>query len=184
VIRLRKASSDDLDFISRLEKRFASLGYVGSDSDQLHKQRMEGPDSAYLVIERLGEPVGFVILCGLNSINRSIELKRVAVSEPGCGTGREALRQVMRMAFSELSAHRLWLDVYSDNQRALRTYRALGFMEEGTMRECIWHGGKFRSLVLMSLLEQDFKPLLASPTIGYDHRGSVAETLRLRRQRA
>ena len=81
----------------------------------------------------------------------------MGVSEPGCGTGREALRQVMRMAFSELSAHRLWLDVYSDNRRALRTYRALGFMEEGTMRECIWHGGKFRSLVLMSLLEQEFK---------------------------
>jgi diamine N-acetyltransferase len=138
-----------------LEKHFSGLGLLGSDSEPLHMQRLESPDAAYFAIEHHGQPVGFVILCGLNSINRSIELKRVAVSEPGHGIGREALRQVVRMAFSELSAHRLWLDVYSDNDRARRTYRALGFVEEGTLRECIWHGDRFRSLVVMSILEEE-----------------------------
>jgi diamine N-acetyltransferase len=140
-----------------LESYFAGLGLVGSDSEPLHLQRLESPDAAYFLIERHGQPAGFVILCGLNSINRSIELKRVAVSEPGQGIGREALRQIVQMAFSELSAHRLWLDVYSDNQRALGAYRTLGFVEEGTMRECIWHGHRFRSLILMSILEEEFR---------------------------
>ena len=84
---------------------------------------------------------GFAILCGLTSVNRIVELKRVAVSQPGEGIGREALRPIMSKSFVDLSAHRLWRDVYTDNERARRTYLALGFVEEGTMRDCIWQGG-------------------------------------------
>ena len=62
----------------------------------------------------------------------------------------------MSKSFVDLAAHRLWLDVYTDNERARRTYRALGFVEEGTMLDCIWQGGKFRPLVLMSMLESEY----------------------------
>lgn len=157
MIQVRRARSDDLAFILALEKHFAELGFVGSDSEQVHVQRLDSPGAAYFVVECDDQAVGFAILCSLDSINRSIELKRVVVSEPGRGIGRKAIRQVTRMAFTELSAHRLWLDVYSDNERARRTYRALGFVEEGTLRECIWHDNRFRSLVLMSTLEEEFR---------------------------
>lgn len=163
MIRLRRAGFADLAYVVALERQFTEMGLVGCDSEEVHRQRMEGADTAYLVIEREGQPAGFVILCGLGSSNRSIELKRIAVSEPGMGTGREALRQVASMAFAELSAHRLWLDVYTDNERARRTYRAIGFVEEGIMRECIWHGNRFRSLALMSLLEREFSAPRQSP---------------------
>ena len=155
MIQLRKAAFDHLAFILALEKRFADLGFLGPDSGPVHAERFGSPDSAYFLIERNGLPAGFVILRGLRS-NRSIELKRVAVSEPGQGIGREALRQVIRKAFNQLAAHRLWLDVFSDNHRARATYRALGFVEEGTQRECVWYDNRFRSLVLMSMLEEEF----------------------------
>ena len=157
MIQLRKAAFADLAFILALEKRFADLGFLGPDSEPVHAERFGSPDSAYFVIERDEQPAGFVILRGLRSTNRSIELKRVAVSEPGQGIGREALRQVIRMAFDELAAHRLWLDIFSDNHRARATYRALGFVVEGTLRECVWYDNKFRSLVLMSMLEEEFR---------------------------
>ncbi len=153
---LRRARRDDLAFILTLEQRCAGLGFLGTDDEELHAERMDCPDTAYLVIMHGGQPSGFAILCGLTSVNRSIEVKRVAVSQPGQGIGREALRQIMSKSFVDLAAHRLWLDVYTDNERARRTYRALGFVEEGTMRDCIWQGGKFRSLVLMSMLESEY----------------------------
>ena len=155
MIRLRPAASIDLAYILSLEQRFAESGFVGSDAQQVHEQRMANPDSAYFVIQRDGRPFGFVILCGLTSINRSIELKRIVISEPGAGWGREALRCVVRIAFQQLSAHRLWLDVFTDNQRARRAYRAVGFVEEGTMRECIRQDDRFRSLVVMSILDSE-----------------------------
>jgi hypothetical protein len=57
----------------------------------------------------------------------------------------------------------LWLDVYCDNARARRAYQALGFVEEGMQRECVWQGGQFRSPVLMSIagagIPRDNSPL-------------------------
>lgn len=116
---------------------------------------MENEGFGYFIVDVEGRAAGFVILSGLASENRSILIKRVAVSAPGRGHGREAMRLILRMAFGEYNAHRVWLDVYPENERARRVYRALGFQEEGIMRDCIWSEDRFRSLILMSLLEDE-----------------------------
>jgi RimJ/RimL family protein N-acetyltransferase len=59
--------------------------------------------------------------------------------------------------FDELSAHRIWLDVFPHNSRARHIYRSVGFVEEGVLRECVKHGDIYRSLVLMSMLESEYK---------------------------
>jgi diamine N-acetyltransferase len=156
---IRAAQLSDLPFLLTLEGYSAALGFVNCDSAEVHIGRMESSDASYFLIEHEGQAAGYVLLCGLDSKHRNIELKRVAVSAPGKGIGRQGLRQVMARAFQDLAAHRLWLDVYSDNARARRAYQALGFVEEGTQRECIWHDGHFRSLVLMSMLEHEFRAL-------------------------
>ena len=134
-MKIRSARPADLPYVLMLEKRFSGLGLVGTDTEEVHKQRFDSPDSSYLVFEQDYASVGFVILCGLTSVHRSVELKRVIVAEPGNGLGREGLRLTIRKVFCEIRAHRLWLDVYEDNLRARRAYRALGFVEEGIMRE-------------------------------------------------
>jgi len=55
------------------------------------------------------------------------------------------------------NAHRLWLDVKSKNARARHLYQSEGFVEEGVMRECLLEDGHFESLVLMSMLRQEFE---------------------------
>ena len=79
------------------------------------------------------------------------------IAEPGQGVGRRALQAVIQKVFRELRAHRLWLDVFEDNNRARHVYRYLGFVEEGTLRECIKRGEAYRSLVVMSLLETELR---------------------------
>jgi RimJ/RimL family protein N-acetyltransferase len=67
------------------------------------------------------------------------------------------LHAVIQKAFREFAAHRLWLDVFDDNARARHLYQSLGFVEEGVLRECIRWPDRFRSLVVMSMLEQEYR---------------------------
>jgi len=156
-MRLRRATRDDLPFLLQLEQEFRDLGFVGGDAANTHERQMADADCLYCLVEHKGQRAGYVILRGLRSINRCLELKRIVIAEPGRGLGHQVLRAIIDKAFGELSAHRLWLDVYDDNHRARHLYHSLGFIEEGTLRDCIRCEGGYRSLVVMSMLESEYR---------------------------
>ena len=66
------------------------------------------------------------------------------------------MEELIRMAFAEFGAHRLWLDVFEDNARARHLYKSLGFVYEGTLREAARRGTEFCSLHLMSMLDREY----------------------------
>ena len=154
---LRRAVVEDLPYIVDLERTFRELGYLGGDEIRVHERRIGDPDCWYCIVETEGRLGGFAILRGLTSQNGSLELKRIAIAEPGRGLGRRVLGALLSKAFDELSAHRLWLDVFTENSRARHVYRAVGFVEEGVLRECVRRGDEYRSLVLMSMLESEYR---------------------------
>ena len=159
-MNLRRALWEDLPYILQLERQYRELGFLGGDDPAKHEQQLSDPDCAYWIVET-DAAAGFVILRGLRSINKCIELKRIAIAEPGRGLGRQVLARIMDMAFNEMSAHRLWLDVFEHNARARHVYRSVGFVEEGKLRESIKYGDLYRTLVLMSILEQEYRALAA-----------------------
>ena len=156
-VKLRRATLEDLPFLLQLEQEFCDLGFVGSDEPATHERQMADADCFYYIVEENDGRAGFVILRGLLSVNRCIELKRIVIADPGHGLGRQVLRAIIDQAFGEFSAHRLWLDVFEDNDRARHFYRSLGFTEEGTLRECIRIGDRYRSLVVMSILKTEYE---------------------------
>ena len=154
---LRPASIEDLPFILGLEQKFRELRLLGGNDLATHQRQLSNPDCSYWIVEAESRPAGFVILRDIHSKDRNVELQRIAVAEPGRGLGSEVLRAVMDKAFDEFNAHRLWLDTYSDNARAQHVYRSAGFSVEGVMRECKKWGDEYRSLVLMSILEPEYR---------------------------
>jgi diamine N-acetyltransferase len=86
-----------------------------------------------------------------------VELKRIVVRTPNQGISRELLTEVPRRVFGKYSAHRLFLDVFVTNDRARHVYENFGFCEEGIMRDAIYRDGAYHSLVLMSLLETEYR---------------------------
>jgi RimJ/RimL family protein N-acetyltransferase len=154
---LRRASKQDLPFIVALEQQFRGLNLVGADDLPTHERRMNDPDWQYWIAEHQGSPIGHVILQGIVSVNRSVELMRIVISEPGKGLGRMVLEAVLSNAFDELFAHRLWLDVFEHNARARHVYRSVGFVEEGVLRECVKQQERYASLVMMSILENEYR---------------------------
>lgn len=156
-MKLRAAAAEDLNFIVNLERQFQNLNVVGADDVPTHQARMADPDCRYWIVEERGSPAGHVILCGLKSPHRSVELRRIVIAQPGQGLGRRAMDEILRKVFDELSAHRLWLDVFEHNARARHVYRSAGFVEEGVLRECVKQSDRYASLVVMSVLEDEYR---------------------------
>jgi len=75
----------------------------------------------------------------------------------GQGHGRHCVRLLKRMAFRDLQAHRFWLDVKELNTRALALYASEGFVVEGRLRECVRSENGYASLVVMSVLEAEYR---------------------------
>ncbi len=153
---LRSATNDDIAFILDQEARDDFAAYILRWDRARHEAGLADPDKDYLIKEGdQGDALGYVILAGLQSPHRSVELVRIAVAEPGKGLGRQLLQEIVERVFDHHRAHRLWLDVFDDNHRARRAYRSAGFTEEGVIRDAIRGGDGYRSLVLMSLLENE-----------------------------
>jgi diamine N-acetyltransferase len=157
-IRLRPTDEPDLPFVLDAEAAADNRRYVAQWTHAHHAAALGDPDLRHLIIERLEDqaPVGYLILAGLESPHRSIEFRRIVVTEKGKGYGRHALRLVKRLAFEERGAHRLWLDVKDHNARARQLYRSESFVEEGTLRECHKIANGYESLVIMSMLEDEY----------------------------
>ena len=155
---LRQATPADLPAILTLEQTPMAREFVGQWSDERHRSTLTSGDARYYVSDtEWGEVQAYAILRGINEHSRAIELKRIVVATPERGLGRKMLQELIRIAFRELGAHRLFLDVFDDNARARHLYESLGFRYEGIMREAAHRDGHWCNLRLMSILESEYK---------------------------
>jgi RimJ/RimL family protein N-acetyltransferase len=154
----------DLDFVISVEQDPANRPFIIPWERTQHEGAVRFPDFRHFIIEAGPDypSAGFVILQGCRNPNRSVELKRIVLQPKGQGLGRRCLRLLAQMAFRDLGAHRFWLDVRSLNARALHLYRSEGFVEEGRLRDSVTTEGGYDSLVVMSLLENEYQALQAA----------------------
>jgi RimJ/RimL family protein N-acetyltransferase len=157
-IHLRKTAESDLAAILQLEHEEENCAYIIPWTYEQHRAACSNPDLAHIVIESKDDSavIGFLLLAGRENAHQSIEFRRIVIADKGKGYGKEALKLVKQVVFEQWKAHRLWLDVFEDNHRARHVYGAEGFMQEGILRECIAREGQYRSLVIMSLLAQEY----------------------------
>lgn len=157
-IRLRRTTEADLDFVLDEEQAAENRAYVSVWTREQHGAALKSEDLSHLVIENAdGKRVGYIILAGLADANESVEFRRIVVTEKDRGYGKEALREVKRFAFEQLKAHRLWLDVKEANARARHIYVTEGFVAEGVLRECLKTENGYESLVVMSILRDEYE---------------------------
>jgi RimJ/RimL family protein N-acetyltransferase len=156
-IQLRPTLIDDLDFVISVEND--SRSSITPWERTQHEAAVRFPDFRHFIVEAVDEPrpVGFVILAGCRNRNLSIELKRMVIQPKGRGLGHACLRLLKKVAFSDLGAHRFWLDVRQSNTRAKALYDGEGFVEEGRLRDSLKTDDGFESLVVMSMLEAEYR---------------------------
>jgi diamine N-acetyltransferase len=156
IIHLRQTTEADLDFVLDAEQSVENSQFITVWNRERHQHAANSDDERHYIIESEdGDRVGYALLAGLTNPNQSIEFRRMVITDKGKGYGREALRAIKQLAFDELNAHRLWLDVKDHNLRARSLYHSEGFVVEGTLRECIKTDTGYESLVIMSILKDE-----------------------------
>jgi len=171
-VRLRPAEREDLPlfvaWLSNPEMReYVTIRYI---SQALEERWFEGlvgdvgggaPGRLHFVIETLeGErPIGVIGLEGINWRDREAEVG-IIVGEPafwGKGYGSDAMWAVLKVGFDWYNLHRIYLHVVADNVRAVRSYEKCGFTHEGRRREAVFIDGAYKDLLVMGMLEDEFR---------------------------
>ena len=103
--------------------------------------------------------IGTCQLVGLDPLNRSARLQiRIGVARMrGKGHGTAAVRLLVEHGFKDLNLHRVELGVFAHNAAAQRAYEKAGFVVEGCRREAAWIDGRFCDLVLMAMLQTQWR---------------------------
>ncbi len=74
----------------------------------------------------------------------------------GQGYGTDAMRLALRFAFMELNLHRVSLNVFEYNPRAIRSYEKAGFRIEGRLRQSLQRNGRRWDEIEMGILREEW----------------------------
>ena len=173
LVRLAAANSEtDADSLARWSRDSEYLRLLDSDpaTPRSTRQSKEGitewmehdrPNSFGFVIRTLADDrlVGFVGLGGIdwNNGNGWVGIGIGAREDWGKGYGTDAMRIMLRFAFSELNLHRVSLSVFADNPRAIRSYEKAGFQVEGRARQVVNRDGRRGDEVFMGVLREEWE---------------------------
>ncbi|MDX3383474.1 GNAT family protein [Streptomyces niveiscabiei] len=104
-----------------------------------------------------GELVGEVVLNEWDPEARSCTFRTlIGPGGRGRGLGTEATRLIVGYGFDRLRLHRIGLEAYAFNSRAIRVYEKVGFVHEGVRREIELKDGKWVDEVVMAILEDEW----------------------------
>ncbi|MBZ0283650.1 MAG: GNAT family N-acetyltransferase [Anaerolineae bacterium] len=103
--------------------------------------------------------LGEVVILDIDPDNRCAHIRITLFDEIhlGKGYGTEAMRLAVDYGFRVLKLHRIGLDVFDFNPRAIRVYEKIGFKQEGIQRDTLFYDGEYYSSILMSILEDDWR---------------------------
>lgn len=128
------------------------------DADRVRRELIEASDTVVYVIEVDGEVIGSIQYVEEPARDyRHASLDVFLHSDwHGKGLGTDAVRTLSRHLIHDRGHHRLTIDPSVDNEKAIRTYKRVGFREVGVMRSYERNpDGEWHDCLLMDLLEQD-----------------------------
>ena len=126
-MHLKKAKEDDL-------KTFYTISFQKHIGKNLNTKSLEQFENEYkdeattfLSVMRGESIAGYIILV---EETETVQLKRIVIDENHLGLGSEVMLLVEEYCLRRLGKDRLWLDVYTDNARAVHLYEKLGYVRD------------------------------------------------------
>lgn len=156
---LRPVRPHDADILAEiLADSEVSRWWGRYDADRVRRELIEGSDTVVYAIEVDGEVIGSIQYVEEPARDyRHASLDVFLHSDwHGKGLGTDAVRTLSRHLIHDRGHHRLTIDPSVDNEKAIRTYKRVGFREVGVMRSYERDpDGEWHDCLLMDLLEQD-----------------------------
>jgi RimJ/RimL family protein N-acetyltransferase len=164
-VSIRRARPDDVDFLMELfahdeVEPFLSVVRArdrGSLLAEIERSSAEPQDFGRFVVESDAEQAGAMGFEVANRRSRIANLGGLAIHPDfrGRRIADEAARQFRRLLMEELGYHRLQLEIYCFNERAIVHAERVGFVREGLRRKAYWRRGEWVDSVLFGLVEED-----------------------------
>lgn len=107
-------------------------------------------------------PVGIATLTNIDWKNRRAThgIKLLNKEKRSKGIGTDSVMAIMRYAFDELQLHRLDGSWFTDNVPSQNLYKKCGWVEEGVRKDYVFKGGKYKDLVVVRILENEYRMLV------------------------
>lgn len=164
-VSVRRATQADVPFLVGLvrdEDVAPFLAAVRASSEQdvsAEVDRSERDPEAFgvMVIDVDGEPAGTATWERVNRRSRIAAVGGFAIAPErrGRGVGTEAARALQRHLICDVGFHRLQMEVYGFNERALRHAERAGWIREGVRRKAYRRNDTWVDGVLFGLVEED-----------------------------
>ena len=164
-VAIRRARADDADFIAELvthadvEPFLAAVRAKGREDILGEIDRSEAEPDAFgvFLIEVDGERAGTMRFERANRRSRIADLGGLAVhpDHRGAKVADTAARLFQRHLFEDLGFHRLQMEIYGFNDRAMRHAERSGFVHEGLRRKAYWRNDEWVDGVLYGLVAED-----------------------------
>lgn len=166
-LEIRRARRADADFLVELLADAETRPFLGGRGPESQEDVLaeiargeEDPDACgWFVVELDGERAGSVAFDRVNEPNRIVEVGRFAIHPRfrGRRLGDDVARLVQRHLLVELDFHRVELQIYGFNERAIAHAERAGFVWEGVKRRAYLRHGEWQDAVLFSLLREDLQ---------------------------
>lgn len=154
---LTEAAETEIDTILAMERHPENRDFIWMGTEAEHRREIHDPDCLLLLfLRREDRAVLGYALCCIDRKSHRFEVRRIVAQEKGQGYGREALKALIRYAFTQLDTHRLWLDVYPDNLRGIRLYESLGMHQDGVLRQNYLSDRGYLDQIIYSLLRSEY----------------------------
>jgi RimJ/RimL family protein N-acetyltransferase len=164
-VSIRRARTDDVDFLVELvthedvQPFLAAVGAKGHDEILAEIERSASEPEAFgvFVVEVDGVRGGTMRFERANARSRIAGLGGLAVHPDfrGGKVADTAARLFQRHLIDDLDFHRLQLEVYGFNERAMRHAERAGFKREGVRRKAYWRNDEWVDGVLYGLVAED-----------------------------
>ncbi|MGE7110035.1 GNAT family N-acetyltransferase [Lysinibacillus sp. NPDC047702] len=105
-----------------------------------------------------GKHIGWIDIKNIDKLNKHAELG-IAIGDKnywGKGFGLAAMEEMLLWGFNELGLNKIWLRVEVDNEKAIKSYKRMGYAEEGILRQDRLRNGEFIDRLRMSILKGEF----------------------------
>lgn len=166
-VSIRRGEPGDVDYLLSLVTHPEVAPFLAavraSDRDAIAAavaRSQDEPDAFGLfVVEVDGEPAGTMEFRLSNRRSRIADLGGLALHPDfrGRGVADEAALLLRSHLLDDLGLHRLQLEVYSFNERALAHAERIGFTREGVRRKAYWRHGEWVDGVLFGLVAEDLE---------------------------
>ncbi len=112
----------------------------------------------YAIIDKNDEYLGTISLKNIDYKNKNTEyaivLRKKAI---GTNVAFDATKALFDIVFKNLSLQKLYLNVLSNNKRAINFYKKMGFKIEGVFKKHVFIKHTFHNLLWMAFLKEDYE---------------------------